>query len=301
MGAAQLNVLRAFVVSESGSSGNGGNPAGVVLNSEHLNKSQRQKIALTAGFSETAFVSKSTRADFKIDFFTPNKQIARCGHATVATFEFMRSKKLIAPKQFTFEASDGIASVLVESDKTFLIQEAPIFTELDSREVETIFDSIQLQQKDALPEFTPIIVSTGVPFVLIGVKNRTVLTKIVPMFPEIKELSEHFDIVGFYLFTKEVISPSSGKIAHLASTRMFAPAYGIREESATGMGAGALGALLAGKLGVKDKEFIVEQGYQMKPPSPSELTVRVAGQGDSVTSVSVGGRAELMETRELQL
>ncbi|WP_245823732.1 PhzF family phenazine biosynthesis protein [Photobacterium proteolyticum] len=38
------------------------------------------------GLSETAFVSQSDVADFKLAFFTPNRRIAHCGHATIATF-----------------------------------------------------------------------------------------------------------------------------------------------------------------------------------------------------------------------
>jgi PhzF family phenazine biosynthesis protein len=64
----------------------GGNPAGVVLNADNFTNNEKQAIATQAGLSEVAFVSSSTEADFKLDFFTPNRQIAHCGHATIATF-----------------------------------------------------------------------------------------------------------------------------------------------------------------------------------------------------------------------
>jgi len=40
-----------------------------------------QKIAALVGYSETAFIQKSHKADYKIRFFTPNKEIDLCGHA----------------------------------------------------------------------------------------------------------------------------------------------------------------------------------------------------------------------------
>ena len=67
----KVAILNAFV-----DSGKGGNPAGVVLNADALTDSQKLEIARKVGLSETAFVSSSDTADFKLDFFTPQKQIA---------------------------------------------------------------------------------------------------------------------------------------------------------------------------------------------------------------------------------
>ena len=51
-----------------------------------LSNEQKILIAQKVGLSETAFFSKSTVTDFKLDFFTPTRQIAHCGHATIAAF-----------------------------------------------------------------------------------------------------------------------------------------------------------------------------------------------------------------------
>jgi predicted PhzF superfamily epimerase YddE/YHI9 len=48
---------------------------------------------------------------------------------------------------------------------------------------------------------------------------------------------------------------------------MFAPAYGIAEESATGMAAGLLAALLVQE--GHEPKLVIEQGRSMKPSSPS--------------------------------
>ena len=80
-----VQILNAFA-----ENGTGGNPAGVVLNADDLSDKNKLEIAKKVGLSETAFVSKSNTEDFKLDFFTPNKQIAHCGHATVATFSYLR-------------------------------------------------------------------------------------------------------------------------------------------------------------------------------------------------------------------
>lgn len=43
---------------------NGGNLAGVVLDSDNLTREEMQNIAKKIGYSETAFVMKSDKADF---------------------------------------------------------------------------------------------------------------------------------------------------------------------------------------------------------------------------------------------
>jgi PhzF family phenazine biosynthesis protein len=86
----QVRVVNAFVDGERG-----GNPAGVVLQADALSAAQKQAIAAQVGLSETAFVSCSQSAAFKLEFFTPTRQIAHCGHATVAAFSLLRQLGLV--------------------------------------------------------------------------------------------------------------------------------------------------------------------------------------------------------------
>ena len=86
----EVQILNAFVDNNTG-----GNPGGVVLNADNLTNDQKLKIAANIGLSETAFVSKSDIAGFKLDFFTPTRQIAHCGHATIATFSYLSQSGLI--------------------------------------------------------------------------------------------------------------------------------------------------------------------------------------------------------------
>lgn len=58
-----VELVKAFVAN-----GEGGNPAGVVLDADNLSYSQRLTIAQAIGFPETAFVSRDTEADFKVSF-----------------------------------------------------------------------------------------------------------------------------------------------------------------------------------------------------------------------------------------
>lgn len=63
-----------------------GNPAGVVLYADNLTDSQMLSIAATLGSSESAFVQKSSKADIRLRFFSPTKEVGLCAHATIVFF-----------------------------------------------------------------------------------------------------------------------------------------------------------------------------------------------------------------------
>ena len=66
-----------------------------MLDADRLTSQQKQEIATKVGLSETAFVSPSSVAEFKLDFFTPVKQIPHCGHATIGTFTYLKKNGMI--------------------------------------------------------------------------------------------------------------------------------------------------------------------------------------------------------------
>ncbi|MCE5317357.1 MAG: PhzF family phenazine biosynthesis protein [Parachlamydia sp.] len=68
--------------------GKGGNPAGVVLESD-LTPIQMQAVAAQLGFAETVFIQKSSR--YSALYYTPDSPIAFCGHASLAAFAALRT------------------------------------------------------------------------------------------------------------------------------------------------------------------------------------------------------------------
>jgi len=93
-----VHCLNSFTYQNSG-----GNPAGVVLDADNLNCKQMQNIAITLGFSETAFVSNNKICDFKVRFFTPVEEVDFCGHATLAVFSLMYQHKLIEANTYSYK------------------------------------------------------------------------------------------------------------------------------------------------------------------------------------------------------
>ncbi len=78
-----LPVLRYAAFTDHGA---GGNPAGVVLDATGLNDTDRLAVAARIGYSETAFVEDTDQdGHYRVRYFSPQAEVAFCGHATIAT------------------------------------------------------------------------------------------------------------------------------------------------------------------------------------------------------------------------
>ena len=271
----KVAIVNAFVDDNSG-----GNPAGVVLDADALTSEQKLAVAKAVGLSETAFVSRSTTADFKLDFFTPQRQIAHCGHATIATFSLLSQRGAITTRDTSKETIDGNRDIEVIGDFAYMGQTAPQYEEV--KEFTKVYEAVGVDQRNVIAP--PEIVNTGNGFMILGVDSIETLADLKPNLADIESISEQYDLIGFYVFTRETNQDSRD-----ASTRMFAPRYGIEEESATGMAAGPLACFLHDRLQLNKATFLIEQGYAMTLPSPSCIEVVLNRDENGIQGLKAGG------------
>lgn len=286
----EVQILNAFVDNNKG-----GNPAGVVLNADDLTNEQKLKIAKKIGLSETAFVSRSAIAGFKLDFFTPTRQIAHCGHATIATFSYLSQSGLIKSTHSSKETIDGIREILLQGELAFMEQKAPVYQNTDRQE-EQILQSLGLTKRDILNEAPISLVNTGNSFVIVPVKSAAILKSIKPNHALISQISEELNLIGLYVFSTETSSP-----LREATTRMFAPRYGIEEEAATGMAAGPLASYLFDILGIKKERMLIEQGWFMGQPSPSLIIADLSLDNGTINKIMVGGKGIQMTSLSVEI
>jgi trans-2,3-dihydro-3-hydroxyanthranilate isomerase len=92
-----------------------------------------------------------------------------------------------------------------------------------------------------------------------------------------------------YLFCSQTAEPG-----HSYHARMFAPAYGVAEDPATGSAAAAFAGLIAasGKRSDGEHTIIIEQGYEMGRPSLMQLDITL--RGGALTSAAIGGDAVIV-------
>ena len=286
-----VTLLNAFT-----DSGTGGNPAGVVLDADHLTPGMRQTVAAAVGSSETAFVSASRVADFKLDFFTPVRQIAHCGHATVAAFSYLVQQGLLNRTHSSKETIDGVRNISIRGDAAYLEQLPPKYIPFEAQLMPEILASLGIDGSALLPDHQPVVVNTGNSFLLVPLREERTLRSLVPDHRAITRVSDELDLIGYYPFTLQ--TRVGGRDA---AARMFAPRYGIPEESATGAAAGPLACYLYDRLGVRKPTLILEQGRLMPVPSPSEILIELSLQEDCISGLYVGGRAEVMNSMDVPL
>jgi len=285
-----VQVVNAFIDGDEG-----GNPAGIVLDADHLTTKQKQAIAAAVGLSETAFVSSSASADFKLEFFTPTRQIAHCGHATIAAFHLLHQSGRIPQASTSKETIDGNRNILMDGRMAFMEQMAPHYGRVDD-DISSIMASLALSPEALVPQAGPLIVDTGNAFLVVPLDDIRTVGRVRPDPEAIQTICEDLDLIGFYIFSIAPQTPGWD-----AGTRMFAPRFGINEESATGMAAGPLACYLYEKMGVQKKIFRIGQGHFMPLPSPSVIEVRLTVEDGRISGLLAGGKAKTMSAITITL
>lgn len=268
----------------------GGNPAGVVTDGDGLDERTMGLIAREMNLSETAFVFPSDRADFKIRFFTPAREVDLCGHATIAAFFSLHEEGRLDPSRsvFTQETKAGV----LEVERSFR-EGRPVFTMTQARprfeEVGTsggdVARLLGVDAKDLL-DATPLKISTGIWWLVVGMKGLEELQNLVPDQAAIRRFSARHGVVGLLPFCLETLSPDAS--FHM---RAFAPAVGIDEDPVCGTGNGCIGAFIAHHrlLGGGEVEMRSEAGFEVG--RPGQVFVTVCREGSLPSRVRVGGSA----------
>lgn len=264
----------------------GGNTAGVVLNADELSEIQMQELARLIGFSETAFVTTSEKADFKVRFFTPRAEVDLCGHATIAAFSLLLQKGRLTGIEYTQETKAGILKIRISGNEIYMQQLMPLYFEIiDSEE---IVNCLGIDKNDLEDKLPIQVVSTGLKDIFVPLKREEILQNLNPDMNKIEALSKKAGVVGLHVFATAYNTDKT------AICRNFAPLYGIPEESATGTSNGALACYLYkyGVLTEGSKEAIFQQGIYMN--KPSEIIAKFDLNDGKLEAVWVGGEAVLI-------
>ncbi|HWI70264.1 MAG TPA: PhzF family phenazine biosynthesis protein [Nitrospiraceae bacterium] len=282
----------------------GGNPVAVFPDAQGLTDFELQQIAREMNLSETVFVLPPTdeAAVVRLRIFTPTQEIPFAGHPVLGTFYVLAQLGLIA-------VTDGVTRVMQECNiglfpveiharegqitRVVMTQPKPLFLgSMDETE-----DLFHIAKALGLPKYqivdtkAPVmVVSTGLPVVIVPVRALTAVRSIEPDASAIVDMCERFGTNGILVYTTMTVEDHA-----TVHTRMFAPAIGILEDPATGSANGAMGAYLVhnGLVEVGPlTEIIIEQGYEIG--RPSRILVQVESDDDAIQTVKVGGQVVMV-------
>ena len=274
-----------------------GNPLAVVLEADDLETGRMQAIAREFNLSETVFVlqPRDPVNSTRIRIFTPAQELPFAGHPTVgaaALIAHLRAPEIIARQDLSVivEEEIGLVSCLVRRHRgvlhaSFTVPRLPVVTEtgLPAAGLAAV---LGLAEADiGFADHRPCIASAGVPMTFVPVSGLDAAGRAWPV------ASVWPDAIGksLFVYTRETSLPGSAIHA-----RMFAPAFGIAEDPATGSAAAAFAAVLvaADVLADGDHTIVIEQGLEMERPSLITLGVEI--EGGLLRSASIGGAAVIV-------
>lgn len=267
----------------------GGNPAGIVLDAEEIEREERQALARELGFSETVFIERGNHI-WNFRYFTPKEEVDLCGHATIAGVYALVEQGFVvlgkeAKQELKISTNLGELSVFLEQEEGRLLavtmeqDQGQIARELEVSEHE-ILQALSLDMTARKQDFPMVKAYSGLWDLLIPLNTKQDLQKIGMQETQVKELSKKLGVISFHPFVIE------GKNAYV---RNFAPIVDIPEEAATGTSNGALAYYLMqeGYL-AKEEKLSCHQGESMG--RASQILAKISNEG----KILVGGKAVLV-------
>jgi trans-2,3-dihydro-3-hydroxyanthranilate isomerase len=269
-----------------------GNQLAVLPDAAGLSEKQMQEIAREFNFSESSFVfpaeADNTR---KVRIYTPTTEVPFAGHPNIGSAFVLASIGELAEfddtTEIVFEEQTGLVSIsLRKADPgTFWCelkapQEMSLATVIS---VELIASALSLPQSEIVTvTHQPRVVSVGLPFVLVELRDRSSLRRAkanLDGFQKIAEQGIAADIL-IYIHADDEFD---------IRARMFAPFDGVPEDPATGSANCALAGLLTHHNDASSGKFEwrIAQGIEMG--RPSLLQARTEKKDGKLVSVWIGG------------
>ena len=281
----------------------GGNQLAVFTNGRGLTTETMQRITKELNLSESTFVlpPDDPANDWKVRIFTPARELPMAGHPTVGTSYVLAREQMVnvSEAQPIIRLEEGVGVIPVTfnfvNGSPLLIQmqqPLPVFSpEFTDRALAAELLSLTTADLAATPVQE---VSTGVPFLLIPIKNMDSIRRIKFRTDLWEQRLSHYG--QFFVFTLETTYPTS-----MVHSRMFGPSMGIAEDPASGAPSGPLGCYLVkyGQVSGNPAKFISEQGFEMGRPSYIHIEIRQAN--GAINFVGVGGECVYMGEGSLEI
>ncbi|KAA5544197.1 PhzF family phenazine biosynthesis protein [Adhaeribacter rhizoryzae] len=276
----------------------GGNQLAVFPEGQEVPEYLMQKIAKELNLSETTFVLPPANPtnNIKLRIFTPGKELPMAGHPTIGTAFVLLQQNILKPTGNRLIFEEGVGDIAVDfrkkEDKLDLItmgQPLPQFGATFT-DVQILADLLSLTPADIDATNPTQVVSCGVPFFFVQLKSLAAVKKAKLRQDVLENQLKHIGAESVFLFSTETENP-----AHTVHGRMFAPAFGIPEDPATGSACGPLGCYLVhyGLVPAQpEAQIICEQGYEMGRPSLLYITIGQVNK--NITLVQVGGKSALV-------
>ena len=284
----------------------GGNPLAVVLDAEGLDDERMQAISAEFNLSETVFVFEPRDAvnSARLRIFTPKRELPFAGHPTVGAAALIaqrRASDLLAAQDLRIVLEEPIGDVVCVARRRkghalaayFELPKLPERLKDKPPSTAEIAAGLGLEPGDiGFDGHEPSVFSAGAPFLFVPVRSLDVIGRAAPgIMPWATKNGP-----ATFVYTRE--SEREGSAFH---ARMFASAWGLYEDPATGSAVAAFAGVVQAFDRPRDGEFMltIEQGFEMGRPSLIALGLVI--ENGALVSATIGGSVVIVSTGSLDL
>lgn len=263
-----------------------------------LSDKEMQKIAKEMNFSETTFITsnEAINGGYNVRIFTPGQELPFAGHPTLGT-AFILQQEIIkrSVERVVLNLKVGQIPVTLNYageavEWLWMQQKTPTFGQGFSPNQLAPVLNLEVEEIDS--RYPIEEVSTGVPFIIVPLKNHAALKRIKVNKDNYFELVNKTNAKAILVFCPETNKPGND-----LSVRMFADYLGVPEDPATGSANGCLAGYLVeyNYFGEKPVDVKVEQGYEIGRPS---LLLLKSQRSTTGIEVFVGGKSIMIAKGE---
>jgi PhzF family phenazine biosynthesis protein len=263
--------------------GQGGNPAGIVLDATGMTAGEMLCVAAEVGYSETAFLvpRRDEPGTYDVRYFAPEREVPFCGHATIAAAVALAERE--GPAELTLRCRAGDVRVATMKGPDGVAAELtsvpPTVQDAEPALVDAALHALRWSPDDLDPGHPPAVAGAGARHLVLVTRTRDRLGRLDYDVPGLTAVMRAADLT-----TLQLVWPEGD--GGWSSRNPF-PVGGVVEDPATGAAAAALGAYLRlHGFVVPPAQLTVHQGVDLGRPSTLEVALDADRPG-----VRVRGRA----------
>ncbi len=280
-----------------------GNPLAIFTDARGLSDDEMQALAREMNLSETTFIlprdpAIEAKEGKKVRIFTVAEELPFAGHPTLGTALLLSASDSATDSRESAQVTLDLKAGKIPVRFTAKSENAgrkrvdgQVFGEMRQRDPEfgvtfsreEVARVIGIAADEIPPEWPIEIVSTGLPFAIVGIRSQETLANLNFPHAQAAEFLKNTEAKFFYF-----LCPQRREKNRLeARARMFF--YG-GEDPATGSAAGCAASwMVQHGIANGDEQVLIRQGVEIH--RPSEMYVRATRDGQRVTNVRVGGYA----------
>src|SRR5438046_8220525 len=271
-----------------------GNPLAIFTDARGLSDQQMQALAREMNLSETTFIlprepQVEAEEGKRVRIFTVEEELPFAGHPTLGTALYLHSTA--ASREIVLDLKVGKIDVQFSTDSDHRSNRVAgdVFGEMRQRDPEfgptlppdKVASVLGSDGGEIAAEWPSQIVSTGLPFAIVPIRDSKSLANLKPDLARVGALLEGTGAHFCYF-----ISPERQSRLEVRARMFF---YG-GEDPATGSAAGcAISWMVQHGVAKSDEQVLIYQGVEAR--RHRETFVRATRYGEGVTNVRVGGYA----------